>query len=60
MFFSPNVELDQRDHLSNILGFSSTSNLGKYLGFPLKLTGVCKHDFDFVLDSQEKASRVES
>ena len=54
MFFSPNVEPDQRDHLSNILGFSSTSNLGKYLGFPLKLTGVCKHDFDFVLDIVKK------
>lgn len=54
VFFSPNVEPDQRDHLSNILGFSSTSNLGRYLCFPLKHTGVRKHNFDFVLDRVKK------
>ena len=27
---------------------------GKYLGFLLKLTGVRKHDFDFVLDRVKK------
>lgn len=48
------MDLDQRDHLSSILGFSPTSNLGKYLGFPLKHTGVRKHDFDCVLDKVKK------
>ena len=46
VFFSPNVDLDQRDILSNTLGFSSTDNLGKYLSFPLKHAGTRKHDFD--------------
>ena len=54
VFFSPNVELDQRDILSSILGFYSTPNLGKYLGFPLKHSGDRKHDFDFVLDRVKK------
>ena len=39
VFFFPNMEPDQRDILSGILGFNSTPNLGKYLGFPLKHAG---------------------
>ena len=34
VYFSPNVDLDLRENLADILGFRSTSNLGKYLGFP--------------------------
>ena len=48
------MDLDQRDLLSNILGFSSANNLGKYLGFPLKHAGAQKHDFDFMLDRVKK------
>ena len=54
VFFSPNVEPDQRNIPSGILGFYSTPNLGKYLGFPLKHSGDRKHDFDFVLDRVKK------
>ena len=54
IFFSPNVDPDQRDLLSNMLGFNSTDNLCKYLGFPLKHAGARKHDFDFVLDRVKK------
>ena len=54
VFFSPNVGSNQRELLSSILGFNSTFNLGKYLGFPLKHTGDHKHDFDFVLDRVKK------
>ena len=36
VFFSPNVEPDQSEVLTGILGFNSTTNLGKYLGFPIK------------------------
>ena len=48
------MDPDQRDILSNTLGFSSTDNLGKYLGFPLKHVRTWKHDFDFVLDRVKK------
>lgn len=36
VFFSPNVDSDQREAFADLLGFTPTSNLGKYLGFPLK------------------------
>ena len=54
VFFSPNVGPDQRELLYGILGFNSTPNLGKYLGFPLKHIGDRKHDFEFVLDRVKK------
>ena len=39
VFFSPNVDLDEREALTSILGFNSTINLGKYMGFPIKHLG---------------------
>ena len=54
VFFSPNVDSDLKDNLTNLLGFDSTTNLGKYLGFPLKQPGTWKHHFDFVLDRVKK------
>ena len=54
VFFSPNVDPDQREALSNLLGFTPTSNLGKYLGFPLKHPGSCRQDFSYVLDRIKK------
>ena len=54
VFFSPNVDFDQRELLSSTLGFSSTTNLGKYLGFPLKHSRASRHDFDYVLDRVKK------
>ena len=54
VYFSPNVDSEQREALSNSLGFTPTSNLGKYLGFPLKHPGNCRQDFSFVLDRVKK------
>ena len=53
-FFSPNVDLDQRNDLSSILGFSATTNLGKYLGFHIKHSGRQRHDFGAILDRVKK------
>ena len=50
VFFSPNVDRDTQEALCDILGFSSTSNLGKYLGFPIRHQGYSSQDFKFVLD----------
>uniref|UniRef100_A0A2N9HJ77 Reverse transcriptase domain-containing protein n=1 Tax=Fagus sylvatica TaxID=28930 RepID=A0A2N9HJ77_FAGSY len=50
VFFSPNVNLVLRHHLSGILRVSSTPNLGKYLGFPLSPNGRSTRDFDFVVE----------
>ena len=49
VFFSPNVDRDSRESLCDILGFSSTSNLGKYLGIPIKHPGS-PLDVSFILD----------
>ena len=54
VFFSPNVDLDQRNDLSSILGFSATTNLGKYLGFHIKHSGRQRHDFGAILDRVKK------
>lgn len=47
VFFSPDVDPNQRKALTDILGFNSTTNLSKYLGFPLKHPGGQRHDFNF-------------
>ena len=50
VYFSPNVDRDTRESLCDILGFSSTLFLGKYLGFPLKHPGSSSQDYNFILD----------
>ena len=50
VFFSPNVNPSLRHHLCDILGVSSTPNLGKYLGFTLRPNGRSTRDFDFVVE----------
>ena len=53
VYFSPNVDPDLRKNLADTLGFRTTPNLGKYLGFPLKHSGRGQ-DFGFVLDRVKK------
>ena len=36
VYFSLNISQGSREELCEVLGISSTPNLGKYLGFPLK------------------------
>jgi hypothetical protein len=50
VFFSHNVSPILRHHLCGILGVTSTPNLGKYLGFPLRPNGRSTRDFDFVVE----------
>jgi ribonuclease HI len=50
VFFSPNVNPNLRHHLCGILGVSSTPNIGKYLGFPLRPNGRSSRDFDFIVE----------
>ena len=53
VFFSPNVNPTLRQHLCGILGVSSTPNIGKYLGFPLRPNGCSSRDFDFIVKKLE-------
>ena len=49
VLFSPNVNPDTRANLCEILEFRSTPTLGKYLGFPIKHSGM-KQDFGFIIE----------
>ena len=60
-FFSPNVAPHMRQQLCDILGVASTPDLGKYLGFPLRLNGRNARDFRFIVDKvQSKLSSWKS
>ena len=48
------MDQGDREALSDILGFQSTPNLGKYLGFPIKHRDASNQDFNFVLDKVKK------
>ena len=50
VFFSPNVDLDDREAFCDILGFASTSYLGKYLGIPIRQLGMSSREYNFILD----------
>lgn len=54
VFFSPNIDPNQREVLADLLGFQETSNLSKYLGYPLKHSSSHRQDFGFVLDRVKK------
>ena len=49
VFFSPNVPLENKVSLCEVLGFRSTPNLGKYLGFPIKHTSS-PQDYRFTIE----------
>lgn len=50
IYFSPNVERDQRMKFYDILEFWSIANLGTYMGFPLRHTRSSNQDFNFIID----------
>jgi hypothetical protein len=50
VLFSPNVAPDVAARLSGILGVSSTQDIGKYLGFPLRSNGRNSRDFNFIVE----------
>ena len=48
------MDRDTRESLCDILGFTSTPNLGKYLGFPIKHSRTSAHVFNFILDKDKQ------
>lgn len=50
VYFFPNIDPNLWEEMCEILGMNSTPNLGKYLGFSLKLPGSSSQDFNFVFD----------
>ena len=54
VYFSLNVDRDTKELLCDILGFSSTPKLGKYLGFPIKQPRTSPQDYNFILDRMKQ------
>lgn len=54
VFFSMNITSGQREELCDILGFHLTSNLGTYLGFPLRHVRSSNQDLNFVVSRVEQ------
>ena len=50
VYFSPNVLANLKEKVCENLGIQVTSNLEKYLGFPLKHRGVTRGQFNFVVE----------
>ena len=44
------MDRDSRESFCDILGFTSTPSLGKYLGIPIKHPGSSSQDFNYILD----------
>ena len=50
VFFSPNTPEETKDDLVQLLEINKTSNLGKYLGFPILHKGRRRNDFQSVVE----------
>ena len=50
IYFSPNISTNLKEKVCNNLGIQATSNLGKYLGFPLKRRRATRGQFNFVVE----------
>ncbi|KAK9983153.1 hypothetical protein SO802_032678 [Lithocarpus litseifolius] len=50
IFFSANTSEEDKEKVVHHLGIAETSNLGKYLGFPILHNGRRRNDFQFVVE----------
>ena len=49
-FISPNVQEGISEEICSKLGIQVTTNIGKYLEFPINHTGAARNWFNFVVD----------
>ena len=50
IYFSPNVQEGNREEIYSRLGIQATTNIGKYLGFPINHRGVATNRLNFVVE----------
>ena len=50
IYFSPNVQEGISEEICSKLGIQATTNIGKYLGFPINHRGATRNRFSFVVD----------
>ena len=50
IYFSSNVQEGISEEICSKLGIQATTNIGKYLGFPINHRGAVRNRFNFVVD----------
>jgi len=50
IYFSPNVQEENREEIYSRLGIQATTNIGKYLGFPINHRGAARNWLNFVAE----------
>ena len=50
IYFSPNVDLEVRDEVCERLYIQATTNIGKYLGIPIKHRGAPRNQLNFIVE----------
>ena len=50
IYFSPNVQLEIKRGICSRLGIQATTNIGNYLGFPVKHRGVPRNRMNFIVE----------
>ena len=50
IYFSPNIQKGVKEEICTNLGIQATTNIGKYLGFPIKHKGVARNGLNFVVE----------
>lgn len=50
IYFSPNVNANLRMEVYDKLGIHETSNIGKYLGFPIRHKGAPRNQYNFIAE----------
>lgn len=50
VYFSPNVQAEIRDETCARLGIQATTNIGKYLGFPINHKGIVRNRLNFIAE----------
>ena len=50
IYFSPNVQEGLKEEICTKLGIQATTNIGKYLGFPIKHRGATRNRLNFIME----------
>ena len=50
IYFSPNVKVELKRGVCSRLGIQATTNIGNYLGFPIKHKGVPRNRLNFIVE----------
>ena len=50
IYFSPNMQVETKKEVSSKLGIQATTNIGNYLGFPIKHKEVPRNRLNFIVE----------